>query len=289
MLLPTTTFCSALAQLEEGKPIKYAGYSTCFRKEAGSHGRDTSGIFRVHQFEKIEQFIVCQPRNGESWKLLEDMIATSEGFYQSLGIPYKTIGIVAGAMNLAAAKKYDLEGYFPASKTFRELVSVSNCTDFQSRDINCRYGQTQKGTAKAGPKEFPHMLNGTLCAITRTMCAIVENHQTLEGIVVPEVCARIMPQSVWTTHEPANARHPHSRCACSWARTSCRSRVASVPLRGRLSWGSRRRRRRRPRSDDQMCEKEMASVCVGVWFEHHAACRVGSNQKKKSNKNSKKK
>eukprot|EP01063_Lacrimia_lanifica_P015384 TRINITY_DN22168_c0_g1_i1.p1 TRINITY_DN22168_c0_g1~~TRINITY_DN22168_c0_g1_i1.p1 ORF type:complete len:491 (+),score=256.65 TRINITY_DN22168_c0_g1_i1:81-1553(+) len=174
-------------ELKPDEPIRYAGYSTCFRKEAGSHGRDTLGIFRVHQFEKIEQFIVCQPRNGESWKLLEEMISTSEDFYKSLGLPYKVIEIVAGAINLAAAKKYDLEAYFPASKTYRELVSVSNCTDYQARAINCRFGPNMKGTAKENVKEFAHMLNGTLCAITRTMCCICENHQTAEGVVVPEV------------------------------------------------------------------------------------------------------
>ena len=168
-------------------PIKYAGYSTCFRKEAGSHGRDTGGIFRVHQFEKIEQFMVCNPREGESWKLLEEMINTSEEFYKNLGLPYRVVQIVAGALNLAAAKKYDLEAYFPASETFRELVSVSNCTDYQARAIETRYGQSTKGTAKKN-KEYVHMLNGTLCAITRTMCCICENYQNEEGIIVPEVC-----------------------------------------------------------------------------------------------------
>eukprot|EP00755_Sulcionema_specki_P012100 Sspe_Gene.50521::Locus_28124_Transcript_1_1_Confidence_1.000_Length_1472::g.50521::m.50521/K01875/SARS, serS; seryl-tRNA synthetase len=169
------------------KPVKYAGYSTCFRKEAGSHGRDTLGIFRVHQFEKIEQFIVCSPRDGQSWVQLEEMIRTSEEFYQGLGLPYRVVSIVAGALNLAAAKKYDLEAHFPASDKFRELVSVSNCTDFQSRAINARFGQTTKGTTKENVKEYVHMLNGTLCAITRTMCCLVENYQTNEGIIVPEV------------------------------------------------------------------------------------------------------
>lgn len=178
------------AELEQ--PIKYAGFSTCFRKEAGSHGRDTLGIFRVHQFEKIEQFIVCTPRGSESWRQLDEMIATSQAFYESLGLPYRVVAIVAGALNLAAAKKFDLEAHFPASDTYRELVSCSNCTDFQSRAINCRFGASNKGTARENVKEHPHMLNGTLCAITRTMCCIVENYQTDEGIVVPDVLRPFM-------------------------------------------------------------------------------------------------
>eukprot|EP01062_Namystynia_karyoxenos_P060306 TRINITY_DN5185_c0_g1_i1.p1 TRINITY_DN5185_c0_g1~~TRINITY_DN5185_c0_g1_i1.p1 ORF type:complete len:542 (+),score=253.10 TRINITY_DN5185_c0_g1_i1:110-1627(+) len=174
------------------KPIKYAGFSTCFRKEAGAHGRDTLGIFRVHQFEKVEQFVVCSPRDGASWKCLDEMIGTSQAFYEALGLPYRTVCIVAGALNLAAAKKFDLEALFPASDTYRELVSCSNCTDYQSRAINCRFGQSNKGTARENVKEHPHMLNGTLCAVTRTMCCIVENYQTEEGIVVPAVLRPFM-------------------------------------------------------------------------------------------------
>lgn len=174
------------------EPIKYAGMSACFRKEVGSHGRDTLGIFRVHQFDKIEQFVVCSPRDNESWNMLESMISTSEEFYQSLGLPYRVINICSGALNNAAAKKYDLEGWFPASETFRELVSCSNCTDYQARRVNCRHGANQRGTSSVNVKEYTHMLNGTLCAITRTMCAICENYQTEEGVVVPEVLRPFM-------------------------------------------------------------------------------------------------
>ncbi|XP_066388561.1 serine--tRNA ligase-like isoform X2 [Miscanthus floridulus] len=116
-------------------PIKYAGYSTCFRKEAGSHGRDTAGIFRVHQFEKIEQFCITSPNDNDSWEMHEEMLKNSEDFYKEIGLPYQVVSIVSGALNDAAAKKYDLEAWFPASKTFRELVSCSNCTDFQSRRL----------------------------------------------------------------------------------------------------------------------------------------------------------
>uniref|UniRef100_A0A7S1LV81 serine--tRNA ligase n=1 Tax=Neobodo designis TaxID=312471 RepID=A0A7S1LV81_NEODS len=174
------------------KPIKYAGVSTCFRKEVGSHGRDTLGIFRVHQFDKIEQFVVCSPHNNESWQLMESMITSAEDFYKSLGIPYRVINICSGALNNAAAKKYDLEAWFPGSGAFRELVSCSNCTDYQARRLNCRYGESKRGQAAVNIKEYPHMLNSTLCAVTRTMCAICENNQTEEGVVVPEVLRPFM-------------------------------------------------------------------------------------------------
>jgi seryl-tRNA synthetase len=174
------------------EPIKYAGMSTCFRKEVGAHGRDTTGIFRVHQFDKIEQFVVCSPRDGESWKIMEEMIDSSEEFYKSLGLPYRVINICSGALNNAAAKKYDLEAWFPGSGAFRELVSCSNCTDYQSRSIGCRFGQNMRNASSVNVKEHPHMLNSTLCAVTRTMCCIAENYQTEEGVVVPEVLRPFM-------------------------------------------------------------------------------------------------
>ncbi|EPS69221.1 hypothetical protein M569_05545, partial [Genlisea aurea] len=165
-------------------PLRYAGYSSCFRKEAGSHGRDTSGIFRVHQFEKVEQFCITGPGGNNSWEMLEEMLKNSEDFYQlQLKIPYRVVAIVSGALNDAAAKKYDLEGWFPASNTYRELVSCSNCTDYQSRRLEIRYGQ-KKGNDKE--KEYVHMLNSTLTAIERTMCCVMENHQTDEGVEIPE-------------------------------------------------------------------------------------------------------
>lgn len=121
-------------------PIKYAGYSTNFRKEAGSHGKDAWGIFRIHQFEKIEQFLFTKPE--KSWEAFNEMIATSEEFYQSLGLSYQVVGIVSGALNNAAAKKYDLEAWFPVTGggEYKELVSVSNCTDYQTRELEIRYG-----------------------------------------------------------------------------------------------------------------------------------------------------
>lgn len=163
-------------------PIKYAGISPCFRKEAGSSGKDTWGIFRVHQFEKVEQFCITTPE--ESWSVHEEMIKTSEEFMQSLKLPYRVINIVSGALNDAAAKKYDLEAWFPGYANYRELVSCSNCTDYQARSLNIRL-RTDK--AKTEEKKYVHMLNGTLCATERTLCCILENYQTETGLIVPEV------------------------------------------------------------------------------------------------------
>ncbi|XP_073020149.1 serine--tRNA ligase-like [Primulina eburnea] len=169
-------------------PLRYAGYSSCFRKEAGSHGRDTLGIFRVHQFEKVEQFCITSPNENESWDMHEEMIKNSEDFYKMLKIPHQVVAIVSGALNDAAAKKYDLEGWFPASNTYRELVSCSNCTDYQARRLETRYGQ-KKGNDK--PK-YVHMLNSTLTATERTMCCILENYQKENGVEIPDVLRHYM-------------------------------------------------------------------------------------------------
>lgn len=162
-------------------PMRYCGYSTCFRKEAGAHGKDNKGIFRVHQFEKIEQFIVTSPDKSE--QEFTAMVDRAKEFYDTLGISYQIVSIVSGALNNAAAIKYDLEAYFPAADRFRELVSCSNCTDYQSRDLNVRYGFVD--TAETA-KLFVHMLNGTLCAIQRTLCCLVENYQTQDGLMIPD-------------------------------------------------------------------------------------------------------
>ncbi|KAI6015194.1 serine-tRNA ligase [Pisolithus orientalis] len=155
-------------------PIYYAGYSTCFRKEAGSAGRDMWGIFRVHQFEKVEQFVITAPE--DSWTAFDTMLGNSEAFYQSLGIP--------GALNLAASKKCDLEAWFPFQGAHKELVSCSNCTDYQSRRLEIRCGLKSKDQQR---KVYVHMLNGTMCATERALCCLVENYQTPEGLVIPDV------------------------------------------------------------------------------------------------------
>ncbi|PPR84574.1 hypothetical protein GOBAR_AA36143 [Gossypium barbadense] len=192
-------------------PIRYAGFSSCFRKEAGSHGRDTLGIFRVHQFEKVEQFCITSPNGNDSWDMHEEMLKNSEEFYQEdslnvdfiwtsepnqasfigyqwavlvLKLPYQIVAIVSGALNDAAAKKYDLEAWFPASQTYRELVSCSNCTDYQSRRLEIRYGQ-KKNNEQA--KQYVHLLNSTLTATERTMCCILETYQKEDGVEIPEV------------------------------------------------------------------------------------------------------
>ena len=168
-------------------PRKYCGVSTCFRREAGSHGKDTLGIFRVHQFEKVEQFVFCAPE--DSWKWHDDLIKNTEHIYQQLKLPYRIISIASGSLNDNAAAKYDLEAYFPGSGVYRELVSCSNCTDYQARKMNIRSGIL-------GDKEsfeFVHTLNSTAIATERTICCILENYQQADGTVkVPEVLVPYM-------------------------------------------------------------------------------------------------
>ncbi|KAL2133547.1 hypothetical protein VTI74DRAFT_2159 [Chaetomium olivicolor] len=169
-------------------PLKYAGYSTCFRKEAGAHGKDVWGIFRVHEFTKVEQFCITDPE--KSWEMFDSMIGTSEEFFKSLGIPYRVVAIVSGALNNAAAKKLDLEAWFPHQGEFKELVSCSNCTDYQSRDLEIRFGIKKQTDVK---KTYVHCLNSTLCATTRAICAILENYQTEDGVKIPEPLRKYLP------------------------------------------------------------------------------------------------
>ncbi|MDD4281071.1 MAG: serine--tRNA ligase [Candidatus Methanofastidiosa archaeon] len=160
-------------------PIRYAGISPCFRKEAGSHGKDTKGIFRVHQFNKVEQFIFC--RQEDSWGFLEELIANAEGIYQQLGLPYRVVDICTGDIGTVAAKKYDLEAWMPAQETYRELVSCSNCTDYQARRLNVRY-RTKEGNMMC------HTLNSTAIATTRTLVCLIENYQQEDGSLrIPDV------------------------------------------------------------------------------------------------------
>ncbi|WXG43493.1 MAG: serine--tRNA ligase [Promethearchaeati archaeon SRVP18_Atabeyarchaeia-1] len=157
-------------------PLKCAGLSPCFRKEAGAHGKDTKGIFRVHQFNKIEQFIFCRPE--DSWELHEELLANAENIYKMLEIPYRVVNICTGDIGTVAAKKYDIEAWMPAQKMFREVVSCSNCTDYQARRLNIRYRE------KTGEKsEFVHTLNSTAIATQRTIVAIIENYQQADGSI----------------------------------------------------------------------------------------------------------
>lgn len=167
---------------ERTLPRKYCGLSTCFRREAGSHGRDTLGIFRVHQFEKIEQFIFCD--SDSSKELHEELLNNAEIIYKELGLPYRIVSIVSSELNDNAAKKYDLEGWFPGSETYRELVSCTNCGDYQARKLNSRYGIQ----GDSDSLNMCHTLNSTAIATERTICCILENYQQEDGTVkVPEV------------------------------------------------------------------------------------------------------
>ncbi len=175
----------ALAALHMGEiieaeelPLRYTGFSTNFRREAGAAGRDTRGMFRVHQFNKVEMF--CYVRPEESWDEHERLLATEESLAKELGIPYRVVNIAAKNLSAAAAKRYDLEGWFPSQQRYRELTSASNTTDYQSRRLGIRY-RTDGGT------EYVHTLNGT--AVTdRWTLAILENFQQEDGsVAVPEV------------------------------------------------------------------------------------------------------
>ncbi|NOX71718.1 MAG: serine--tRNA ligase [Candidatus Micrarchaeota archaeon] len=165
---------------ENELPKAYGGFSTCFRKEAGSHGKDTKGVFRVHQFDKVEQYVYCLPEESERWH--EKMLAVSEELIGGLGLHYRVVNIASGEMNDNAAKKYDIEVWMPAQGKYREMVSCSNCTDYQARKLNV------KVIRNAGGREVLHTLNSTALAIPRLITAILENFQQKDGSVkIPEV------------------------------------------------------------------------------------------------------
>ncbi|KAI7861913.1 seryl-tRNA synthetase [Spinellus fusiger] len=180
----------------EQLPIKYAGYSTCFRKEAGAHGKDTWGIFRVHQFEKIEQFVLTDPE--KSWEMFYEMISHSEDFFKSLGLSYRVVSIVSGALNNAAAKKYDLEAWFPYQGEYKELVSCSNCTDYQSRRLEIRCGVKKMSDRE---KKYVHCLNSTLCATERAICGLLETWQREDGLEVPPALVPYMDGRTFIPYE----------------------------------------------------------------------------------------
>ena len=166
--------------LEEGDlPLRYAGFSACFRKEAGAHGKDTKGVFRSHQFNKVEQFVFSTPK--QSWDEHELMIENAEEIFQKLEIPYRVVNVCTGDLGGVAAKKYDIEAWMPKQQMFREVVSCSNCTDYQARELNVRY-RTPEGN------RFVHTLNSTALATSRAIVAIFENFQQEDGsVIVPRV------------------------------------------------------------------------------------------------------
>ena len=172
---------------EEDLPLKLAGISACFRKEAGAHGKDTRGIFRTHQFNKIEQFIFCTPE--QSWKLHEELLQNAEELIKKLDLPYRVVNVCTGDIGTVAAKKYDLEAWMPAQNAYRELISCSNCTDYQARRLGIRYREKEGAPTKG----FVHTLNSTAIATGRTIVAIMENFQQEDGsILVPKALRKHM-------------------------------------------------------------------------------------------------
>lgn len=175
-------------EIIEGRklPIRYGGFSTCFRKEAGAHGRDMKGIFRVHQFEKVEQFIYCRP--DESWREHERMLALSEDFFKRLEIPYRVMLLCSGDTGKISSKTYDIEAWMSGQNAYREVVSCSNCLDYQARRLGIRFRDKPNEETR-----FVHTLNSTLIATERTMVAVLENFQTSDGtVVVPKVLQKYM-------------------------------------------------------------------------------------------------
>jgi seryl-tRNA synthetase len=182
-----------LAALHQGEildsgtlPLRYAGYSTCFRREAGTYGKDIRGIFRLHQFDKVEMFSFTEP--GNSWDEHEFLLSCQEEIVKGLGLPYRLVLVCTGQMGNAAAKQYDIEVWLPGQGRYRELTSCSNCTDYQARRLECRV-RLEDGN------QTVHTLNGTACAIGRTMIALLENFQREDGSVpLPEPLHPYLPE-----------------------------------------------------------------------------------------------
>jgi len=164
---------------DEGRlPVRYAGYSTCFRREAGTYGKDTRGIFRVHQFDKVEMFSFVDA--AASVAEHEFLLSREQELLQGLELPYRVVNVAAGDLGASAAKKYDIEAWFPSQERYREVTSTSNTTDYQARRLKIRH-------RTPGGVEFVHTLNGTAIAVGRILIAIMENHQQADGTVaIPE-------------------------------------------------------------------------------------------------------
>ncbi|HET8739531.1 MAG TPA: serine--tRNA ligase [Acidimicrobiia bacterium] len=163
-------------------PIRYAGFSTCFRREAGTYGKDTAGIFRVHQFDKVEMFVFTTPDASKDEH--ERLLSVEEELVQQLEVPYRVVNVAAGDLGASAAKKYDIEAWFPSEQKFREITSCSNTTDYQARRLKIRFRDE-------GGNTIVHTLNGTACAVGRTILTILENHQQPDGsVVIPTALRR---------------------------------------------------------------------------------------------------
>lgn len=167
---------------EKDLPLKLAGISPCFRREIGAHGLDTKGLFRVHQFTKVEQFIYSMPE--DSWKFHEELLANAEEIFQGLGLPYRVVNICTGDIGTVAAKKYDIEAWMPRENAYKEVVSCSNCTTYQAVRLNIKV----RDKSDFESKQHVHTLNSTAVATSRVIRAILENYQQEDGsVIIPEV------------------------------------------------------------------------------------------------------
>lgn len=173
-------------------PKRYVSFSSCFRRESGSHGKDTKGIFRVHQFDKVEMFVFATPEQGDMEH--ERLLALEECFLQEFELPYRVVKMCTGDLGVHAARKYDLEAWFPSEQRYRELTSTSTCTDWQARRLNIRYRP-----AGGGKPKFVHMVNGTAWSMNRPICCIIENGQQADGSVV---LPRALHESFGADHIP---------------------------------------------------------------------------------------
>jgi len=178
--IPLTGYHADETLSEKDLPKLYAGYSPAYRKEAGAYGKHSRGLYRVHQFNKLELYVFCKPEDSEAWH--QKMVALEEGLCQKLGLPYRVVRIAAGDLGAPAYKKYDIEYYSPVDKSYRELMSCSNVTDYQARRLNIKYKSAGGGT------NYVHTLNGTAAAMSRMPIAIIENFQQSDGTVqVPKI------------------------------------------------------------------------------------------------------
>jgi seryl-tRNA synthetase len=167
---------------EKDLPLRLAGISPCFRREIGAHGLDTKGLFRVHQFTKVEQFVYCKPE--DSWQIHEELLANAEEVFKSLGLPYRVVNICTGDIGTVASKKYDIEAWMPRENTYKEVVSCSNCTTYQAVRLNIRV----RDKSEFESKQWLHTLNSTAIATSRVLRAILENYQQEDGtVILPEV------------------------------------------------------------------------------------------------------
>ena len=179
----TARFKNEIIELKDG-PLKFAGISTNFRREVGAHGISDRGIWRVHQFSKVEQVIICKPEDSK--EMHNEILENATLIFKKLEIPFRVIDICTGDIGTVAARKFDIEAWMPSSKKWKEVVSASNCKSYQSVRLNMRY-RTQEGT------DFPHTLNSTAVATTRALAAIIENNQTDNGdVIIPEVLRKWM-------------------------------------------------------------------------------------------------